>query len=198
MPLSCRPLCPLRILCRLNLVGTLVPHSHTFIEVRVIRHMGGNGGVLAVNRILHGSLPSAHRLHEIIHVVNLVVVTRLSRKGFRGFNQRVLAGQRGRIVPVPLLEVLRPQLCRPANNRIAFRLRFSVLWRKGEDVVPDFNRPLGTIKTRPSLGIRYSGCSAARGGSWGTQTASRSGRAPHGFRSNAGYLPCLRRAAAAR
>src|SRR5271157_333654 len=98
------------ILCRLNLACALIPNGQAFFEIGMIRHVAGDGGILPVNRILHGWLTRAHRLHEVIHVVDLVIITAWSGKGFRRLDQRVLAGQRRWVFRAPLLQVVGSQL----------------------------------------------------------------------------------------
>ena len=90
-------------LCGLNFACALVPYGQAFVEVGVICHVAGDGSIFPVNRILNGRLPRAYRLHKVIHVVDLVVINRRSRKAFRGLDERYIGQVKARDFPCAIV-----------------------------------------------------------------------------------------------
>src|SRR5579871_567459 len=53
---------------RRDIVGGFVPVHGLFPEIRFVRHVASNGGVIAEHRVLHRRFAGAHGLEEIIQV----------------------------------------------------------------------------------------------------------------------------------
>ena len=114
------------------------------MEVRIVGLMAGVGRVVAEDLILHHVLPRLNGAEEVTDVVGGIVVIPRCGESFH-LTQR---HQRGRVVPVPLVQILLLGRRRPAIQRVAFGTRVGVLRRHGERVAADRQRGLRAVEDR--------------------------------------------------
>ena len=119
-----------------------VPRSDGAVEVRVVGHVAGDGGIVAEDLVFDDMLARFNSVEKIGDVVGGIVIATRSRVGLRFGELCGRCGMRG----VPFFQILALRFGGPAVERVAFGLGRSVLRRDGKRVAADHQRGFAAIE----------------------------------------------------
>src|SRR4051812_36806339 len=108
--------CSFVSLCFHDLLATLIPDGYGLVEIRVVRQVASDGGVVAEHFIFYDRLAGSDRVVEISLVIDCVAVAVRHGVAFAFIFRLPVQSFRFRMVFVPLLQILIAQSFRPAED----------------------------------------------------------------------------------